>query len=193
MENNSSQLCLTCGLCCNGVLHAYTAIHPNEVELVRTLGLEVVPRKGALGFQQPCRLYQRECCSNYLSRPSSCKDYHCALLQKYLAGELKAEAAAQIIQRSNALYCALLAQLPAGYSFDQLRTALDHEGDSGQGISSSVELHLPDADLLLALAKLMRYLQRHCGKPKQRMARRAELGFKGGLAQVRSVADRQQD
>jgi uncharacterized protein len=164
MKNDSSQFCLTCGLCCNGVLHAYTAIHPNEVELVRTLGLEVLPRKGALGFPQPCRLYQNQRCSNYLSRPSSCKDYRCALLQKYLAGELKAEVAAQIIQQSNALYATLLSQLPVGHSFAQLRTALDHEGDSGQDILGSDELRPPNTALLLALAKLMRYLQRHFGK-----------------------------
>jgi uncharacterized protein len=167
MKTNSSQFCLTCGLCCNGVLHAYTAIHPNEVELVRTLGLTIVPRKGALGFQQPCRLYQRQRCSKYLSRPSSCQEYQCALLQKYVAGKLKAEAAAKIIQRSNALYAALLGQLPDDYSFDQLRTALDHDDDSAQGILASDELLQENAPLLLTLAKLMRYLQRHFGKTKQ--------------------------
>jgi uncharacterized protein len=171
---NSSQFCLACGLCCNGVLHAYTAVHPNEVELVRTLGLAIVPRRGALGFQQPCQLYQRQRCSNYLCRPSSCKDYRCALLQKYLAGELSAEKAEQIIQRSKELFAVLLEQLPSGYSFDQLRTALDQEADSSQGIFGSDELRQANAPLLLTLAKLIRYLQRHFGKTKKRKTRIAK-------------------
>jgi len=165
LKIESSTFCLACGLCCNGVLHPYTSVHPNEVELVRSIALKVVPRKGALGFQQPCQLYQKQRCSNYLCRPSACKNYQCALLKKHLAGELKAEAGVQIIQRSKDLFAALLGQLPTGYTFDQLRAALDHEGDSEQGIFGSGELRQANAPLLLALAKLNRYLQRHFGKP----------------------------
>jgi hypothetical protein len=170
IKNNGSQFCLTCGLCCNGVLHAYTSIHPNEVDLARSLRLTVVPRKGALGFKQPSRLYQNQRCSRYLRRPSSCKDYQCALFQKLLAGELKTETAVQIILRSKELFTALLDQLPPSYSFDQLRNALDHEGDSDLGVLGLDELRQANAQLVLALSKLMRYLQRHFGKPKQRKA-----------------------
>lgn len=173
-KSNSSEFCLTCGLCCNGVLHAYTSIHPNEVALARSLGLAVVPRKGALGFKQPCRLYKKQRCSNYLNRPSSCKDYQCALFQKYLAGELKTEAAGQIILRSKELFAALLEQLPPGYSFDQLRTTLDHEGDSALAVLGSDEPRQAKAPLILALSKLMRYLQRHFGKPKKRKEGKAK-------------------
>jgi hypothetical protein len=181
MKSNSSEFCLTCGLCCNGVLHAYTAIHPNEVDLARSLRLTVLPRKGALGFKQPCRLYKNQRCSKYLCRPSSCKDYQCALLRKYLAGELKAAAAEQVIQQSKKLFAALLEQLPPGCSFDQLRTALDHEGDSALGILGSDELRQANAPLILELSKLMRYLQRHFGKPKQRKAGRAKSVSKHDL------------
>jgi len=168
LKIDSSKFCLLCGLCCNGVLHAYTSVHPNEAELVRTLGLAVVPRSGALSFKQPCRLYKRQCCSNYPGRPSACKDYQCALLKKYLSGELSLETGAQIIQRAKALFAALRDQLPQGYSYDQLRTALDHEWDSRQDIFGSDELHQENASLHLTLAKLNRYLQRHFGKPKQK-------------------------
>jgi uncharacterized protein len=166
MKSHSSQFCLSCGLCCNGTLHAYTSIHPDEVDSVRILGLEIVPRRGALGFQQPCRLYQNQCCSNYDCRPSACKDYQCALLHKYLVGELKAEAAAQIIQRSKELFAALLRQLPAGYSFAQFRTSLDHEEDLGQGLIDADELLRTNRALLLTLSKLIRYLEKHFGKPE---------------------------
>jgi hypothetical protein len=161
LKLDSSQFCLACGLCCNGMLHAYASIHPNEVEAVRTLGLEVVPRNGALGFKQPCRLYQSQRCSNYPCRPSACKDYRCALFEKYLAGELSLEKARHIIQRSRELFASIQHLLPPGYSFDQLRISLDLEWDSGRGIFGSDKLREENAAILLALSKLMRYLKRH--------------------------------
>jgi hypothetical protein len=179
MKSDGSQFCLRCGLCCNGVLHAYTSIHPDEVELVQTLGLTVVPRKGALGFRQPCLLYQSQRCANYLCRPSSCKEYQCALLQKYLAGEVKPDDAVKVIQRSQELFAELLRQLPAGYSFNQLQSALDQEDESGEDVFGFSEPGRVNADLLFALGKLIRYLQRHFGKPRQR-----------GMAKVRTVSER---
>jgi hypothetical protein len=164
---DGSQFCMACGMCCNGVLHAYTSIHPNEADLVRSLGLAVLPRKGALSFKQPCRLYKRQRCSNYPCRPSACKDYRCALLQKYLSEELSLEKAGQIIQRSRELFSSLRDQLPRGYSFNRLRTKLDHKWNSGQSIFGSDELLQANADLLLTLAKLNGHLQRHFIKSKQ--------------------------
>jgi uncharacterized protein len=170
LKIDDSRFCLACGLCCNGILHAYASVHPNEVELVRSLGLAVVPRRGALSFKQPCRLYQRQRCSNYSSRPSACKNYRCALLNKYLAGELSLEKGGRIIQRARVLFAAVLDQLPHGYSLSQLRSELDHEWDSGRGLLGSDELRQANAAILLTLAKLNRYLQRHFGKPKQEVA-----------------------
>lgn len=166
LKFGSSQFCLSCGFCCDGMLHTYTSIHPNEVALVRSLGLAVAPRRGALGFKQPCRLYKKHRCSKYPFRPSACKDYQCALLRNYLAGELRAETGAKIIQRARELTTALMDQLPPGYSLNQLRIAWDHEWDSGQGMFGSDELRQANASVLLTLAKLHRYLKRHFIKPK---------------------------
>jgi Fe-S-cluster containining protein len=168
LEPNGSLLCLACGFCCNGVLHAYAVVKPSKIESVRGLGLTVETFGDNLGFRQPCPLYREGRCSDYPNRPSTCKTYRCALLKKYLAGEITCELGVQIIQRAEELLATVLEQLPPGYSFAQLRKEIDQDWNSGRGLFGSPELRQANAEFLLTMAKLMRYLQRYFGKkPKE--------------------------
>jgi len=167
LEPNGSLFCLTCGLCCNGVLHAHAVIKSKDIEPAHALGLTVEAFGDNLGFRQPCPLYQKQRCSAYPNRPPTCKAYQCALLKKYLAGEITCELGMQTIQRAEELFATVLEQLPPGYSFAQLRKEIEQGWDSGRGLFGSPELRQANAVFLLALAKLIRYLHRHFEKPKE--------------------------
>jgi uncharacterized protein len=164
----SSSLCLACGLCCDGVLHAHAVVKPDEIERVCALGLTVVSFKDAPGFRQPCPLYREQRCSVYPNHPPTCKAYQCKLLKNFLAGPLTLEQGAQTIQRARELLAAVIAQLPPGHTFDQLRQEMDQDRDSGRGVFGSAELRRQNAEFLLTVAKLAVYSRKHFGKPKDR-------------------------
>ncbi len=164
---DGSSLCLACGLCCNGVLHAHTALKPDDAEHVRRLDLAVETFGDHIGFRQPCPLYREDRCSVYPDHPRTCRAYQCDLLKKRLAGEITHEQALQIVQRVRELFADVVAYLPEGYSFEQLRRDMDEAWDSGDGLLGSPEQRQTNAELLLAVAKLTRYLHRHFEKPRK--------------------------
>ncbi len=161
-EHTASSLCLSCGLCCQGVLHTHALLKPAEIESARALGLTVETIRSGLGFRLPCPLYQDQRCSIYTAaRPHTCGAYQCALLKKYAAGALTYEQSAQRIQRARELYADVIAQLPPGYSFQQLQREQRQAWDSGRGVFGSRELRQEHTALLLALGKLVMYLGKH--------------------------------
>jgi uncharacterized protein len=169
IEPDGSALCLACGMCCNGVLHTHAQVEPDELDLVRALGLTVETFNDHLGFCLPCPLYCEQRCSIYTAtRPHTCGAYQCRLLKKYLAGEIAREQGAQIVQRTRELLAAVLAQMPAGYSFNDLQRAMEQEWNSGRGAFGSVEIRQANASFLLALGTLIVYSHKHFGKPKDR-------------------------
>ena len=163
-----SSLCLACGLCCNGVLHVHAVVKPDGIEQVRALGLTIETIGDTLGFRQPCPLYREQHCSVYPKHPNTCRAYKCDLLNKYLAGVITHQQGAQTIQRARELLADVIAQLPPGYSFEQLRRELDQAWDSGRGIFGSAEMRQSNAQFLLTVAKLALYARKHFGRPKGR-------------------------
>jgi uncharacterized protein len=99
VAENPSALCLTCGLCCTGALHGAVEVKAEHVAWVRSLGLQVEQN----AFRQPCPLYRDDHCSVYGRHPPSCEEYQCALLKKYLAGEIEFEAAIALAREARAL------------------------------------------------------------------------------------------
>jgi hypothetical protein len=100
VECNGSTLCLACGLCCDGVLHAQTVVKLHEIERMRTLGLTVEALRDGLGFRQPCSPYRGQRCSVYPNHPPTCQTYQCDLIKKHLAGTITYEQGTQIVQRT---------------------------------------------------------------------------------------------
>jgi Putative zinc- or iron-chelating domain len=169
IELGGSALCLACGVCCDGVLHSHAIVKPGESDHVRALGLTVETFNDHLGFLLPCPLYREHRCSIYTAtRPHICGAYQCRLLKKYLAGAITYEQSTQIIQRTRELLAVALAQMPAGYSFNDLQRAMEQEWDSGRGAFGSAEMRQANAGFLLALGTLIVYSRKHFGKPKDR-------------------------
>jgi Fe-S-cluster containining protein len=97
LKLGGSELCLACGLCCNGTLHATVAVRPEDIRHVRGLGLAIEKTGDELEFRQPCPLYQNDSCSVYQHRPPACQKYRCALLKKYEDGDVTLEDSLTIV------------------------------------------------------------------------------------------------
>jgi hypothetical protein len=107
----AGELCLTCGLCCNGGLFADVKLQPgdNPAQL-RALGLPLTPlRKSASGaaapeaghrlrFAQPCAALDGCRCRLYPDRPHYCREFECLLLQSVQTGRTEKAAALRIIR-----------------------------------------------------------------------------------------------
>lgn len=97
------QLCLACGLCCNGVLFKDVELQPGD-DPVRLRQLELpisAPSKTTrpLRFPQPCAALGTDCrCHVYADRPVRCRQFECALLKVVLAGGVGIPAALRTIR-----------------------------------------------------------------------------------------------
>jgi len=101
------QLCLQCGLCCNGVLFRDVELQPgDDAGKLKALGMPVRSKaqnsklKVQTGkFNQPCTALGTDCrCRIYVDRPSRCRSFECALLLEVIAGETEVEPALKLIR-----------------------------------------------------------------------------------------------
>jgi Fe-S-cluster containining protein len=97
-ESRPEDLCLSCGLCCNGVLFADVKLQPRDrCGVLRSLGMPLLPigrrRLGAPGhpswkFLQPCAAFDGSRCAIYASRPVYCRKFECLLLKEFEQGSI---------------------------------------------------------------------------------------------------------
>jgi Fe-S-cluster containining protein len=106
------QLCLACGLCCNGVLFKDVELQPgDDAERLRALGLPVrnarkagptfrsKPEEHDSKFRQPCAaLCADNRCRIYAKRPARCRQFECALFKSVAAGETELVAALKTVR-----------------------------------------------------------------------------------------------
>ncbi len=110
-QPTSSDLCLACGLCCDGSLFESAKLHPGEEELVRSLGLKIMfVDNTTLGFKQPCPAFNSHC-SVYEQRPQVCQKFRCKQLLRKDRGQPLHEGFAKI-SRARAMQAELAALLP---------------------------------------------------------------------------------
>ena len=110
-----SELCLECGLCCNGVIFADVRLQPgDDAGRLRSLGLpagstQSGSRRNARNqskksnaslpaFQQPCAAFDGCRCRIYADRPKYCREFECLLLKDVDAGRLETAAARRVIR-----------------------------------------------------------------------------------------------
>jgi Fe-S-cluster containining protein len=99
-ENNSVDLCLECGLCCNGVIFADVQLQPTEVQTLksRVQGLASLGKSGQVKLPQPCAAFDGCRCRIYSERPKYCRQFECLLLKNVQAGRLGRAAASQTVR-----------------------------------------------------------------------------------------------
>jgi Fe-S-cluster containining protein len=94
------QLCLQCGMCCNGVLFRDVELQPgDDGQKLKTLGMPVKGKAQSGKFNQPCVALGSDCrCRIYADRPSRCRQFECALLLEVMAGHTETEPALKLIR-----------------------------------------------------------------------------------------------
>lgn len=98
-----AQLCVSCGLCCDGTIFTHAGISEKEnvassvsVYLQRQSdGRDVLP----LG----CSLLQDRCCTVYAERPTICRSYSCSLLKAARSGAVSLTEAHRLVAETSAL------------------------------------------------------------------------------------------
>jgi Fe-S-cluster containining protein len=87
---DASNLCQSCGICCDGTIFSYVKTYPEEIEKTKKLGLSVYKNKeGFYSFDLGCPKYKNGCCSVYLDRPQKCESFSCKLHHDVMNGTVK--------------------------------------------------------------------------------------------------------
>ena len=114
--SDAVRLCLSCGICCSGVLFAYAPLKQDEIGLATKAGLEKYTfSKDDEGeaFKQPCACWEGKC-TIYPNRPDVCGSYRCQLLQRLDDGKVSLEQALEIVSRTKNLVHSITLRLDTG-------------------------------------------------------------------------------
>jgi uncharacterized protein len=77
--NDSNNICLACGLCCDGTVLGFVQLEREEVPALKGL-LDIENDEGEGVFLQPCSQFC-DGCSIYSQRPKQCASFKCGLLK----------------------------------------------------------------------------------------------------------------
>jgi hypothetical protein len=91
--DSAEDLCLSCGLCCDGTLFDFVKLEPaDDASRLQKLGLPVKVSRGRIPvtrFPQPCAaLCQDRTCGIYRERPRQCQEFECGVLEGAKAGRI---------------------------------------------------------------------------------------------------------
>lgn len=149
------QLCLACGMCCDGTLFDGVQLEASDHgPRLKELGLPVKvsrARTPIARFAQPCAALRGDCtCRVYAERPWQCRVFECGVFKKAKAGEMPPEKARRLVRKGRKLS-------------DQVRKLLeqlgDHDAQRGLGerffrMQCRMEEQKPDAATLATFADL---------------------------------------
>jgi uncharacterized protein len=93
--SNSSNICLSCGLCCDGTLIGFVEVENEEIPALKEL-MDVEDINGKGVFLQPCNKYC-DGCTIYAQRPKQCTSFKCGLLKSVEQKELDFDLAVETI------------------------------------------------------------------------------------------------
>jgi len=102
----AESLCLSCGLCCNGVLFARVRLQPQDnAKKLQRLGLLLkengnANRQSGAVFAQPCAALSGCECRIYGEHPQHCREFECLLLKKVSDGETSRPQALRLIRNA---------------------------------------------------------------------------------------------
>jgi hypothetical protein len=102
---SGEQLCLACGLCCDGSLFDNVRLGPgDDPARLKTLGLPVFlsrARTPVALFRQPCAaLCTDRSCRVYADRPQQCRSFECGVYKDAAAGRIGSAAALRLVKRA---------------------------------------------------------------------------------------------
>jgi Fe-S-cluster containining protein len=93
--NDSLNICLSCGFCCDGTVIGFVQLGREELPVLREL-MEIEDANGKGFFLQPCNNYC-DGCNIYSKRPKQCTNFKCGLLKSLEQKELDFDSAIEMI------------------------------------------------------------------------------------------------
>lgn len=101
----AEQLCLACGLCCDGTLFDLVKLEAgDDARKLKALGLPVTLSRGqapVARFPQPCAaLCADRTCRLYADRPWQCRVFECGVFKDAKAGRITFAAAVRLVQQA---------------------------------------------------------------------------------------------
>lgn len=118
--DDGSELCVACGICCDGILFASVTItDPSEAEHVRAHRIPVHVVDERHSFDQPCPALGDSGCSIYTERPLLCQAYRCLLLKQVDAGTLPLADALRTVEEARRREVDVRALLNHGVATDR--------------------------------------------------------------------------
>ena len=102
---SGEQLCLACGLCCDGSLFGHVRLVPgDDAKKLKALGLPVAVARAkppVTHFPQPCAaLCADRTCRVYADRPAQCRTFECGVFKDAHAGRIEFAAALRLVKRT---------------------------------------------------------------------------------------------
>lgn len=103
--NLGEQLCLACGLCCDGTLFDNVQLGAgDDAQKLKALGLPVAVTRGRAAvtfFRQPCvALCADRACRVYADRPGQCRAFECGVFKEALGGRMPFEGALRLVKQA---------------------------------------------------------------------------------------------
>ena len=99
------ELCLACGLCCDGTLFDNVRLGPgDDARQLKARGLPVEVSRAKTPvtyFRQPCSaLCADRTCRVYAERPAQCRSFECKVFKDAAAGRVEFTAALRLVQKT---------------------------------------------------------------------------------------------
>lgn len=96
---STSDLCVACGLCCDGTIFSFISISEPEAEALTDAPVQVDRANGRTSMRLGCTALKNKCCTIYERRPSGCREYFCAIVKDMEAGKKSFDESLAIVQR----------------------------------------------------------------------------------------------
>lgn len=93
--SDTSNICLSCGYCCDGTLIGFVELNHEELPKLRQI-MEIEDSHGNGFFLQPCSNFC-DGCTIYSNRPKQCDNFKCELLKAVEQKDLAFDSAIEII------------------------------------------------------------------------------------------------
>lgn len=93
---DSENICLACGICCDGTLIGFVEVEAAEFSSLK--GVLEIEESDEIGFfLHPCEKFCEKC-TIYDQRPKQCGMFECKVLKSYEQGKLDFKSASEIIE-----------------------------------------------------------------------------------------------
>lgn len=164
-----SNLCIDCGLCCDGLFGRVVIEEGDDVPALKAANLVFTTEGGETSFSLPCPAFRGGCCSIYDVRPAVCRRFECELLATVERGELSEGKARSLIRAGTELRDRLRRDLEAlvgerGKTIGALAATL---AERAAAEPDPVAARLRVAHVTADFVALRTLLERHFERPDQ--------------------------